>query len=91
MNAVTVRILSIDAWRDEGGWTWNNWFHVGDVPISYCDMSPRQLLAAMRRDGYLTNTSQGKCAIDDDQHNIVIVAKGTREPLFALEYGSVQS
>jgi hypothetical protein len=42
----------------------------------------------MREQGYLSAKSAGRVAIDDDQYNVVIVAKGTREPLFAIEYGA---
>lgn len=82
-----VNILSIDAWRQPSGWNWNNWYKVGSVPISVCDLTPRKLLAKLRIDGFLGAGSKGKVAIDDDQHNLVIVAKGTRQPLFAIAYG----
>jgi hypothetical protein len=84
----TVRVLSIDALREsEGGWTWNNWHHVGDAPIEWCALKPRTLLRAMREGGYLSPFSRGRCAVDDDGYNVTIVARGTGEPLFALEYG----
>lgn len=85
----TVRVLSVDAWRSKhGGWEWNNWFKVGTLPREACDYSPRKLLGLLRKDGYLTPGSAGKLALEDDGYNVVIVAKGTREPLYALEYGS---
>jgi hypothetical protein len=34
----------------------------------------------------LDDDSVGKCAIEDDQYNIVIVERSTRRPLFAIEY-----
>lgn len=89
--ANTVRVLSIDAWRSaEGGWDWNNWHHVGDVPREWCGLKPRALLRNMREAGYLSEYSVGRVAVEDDQYNIVIVARGTREPMFALEYGRGQ-
>ena len=83
----TFRVLSIDAWRYDDGWTWNNWFHVGDVPREVCELTPRRLLRFLRAEGYLGAKSGGKVAIDDDGHNLVIVNRTTREPLYAVEYG----
>jgi hypothetical protein len=80
------RILSIDAWRNQGGWEWNNWFHVGDM-----DTLPdnnRELLWMLREKGILSDASKGLVSVEDDQYNKVILAKGTREPLFAIEYGN---
>jgi hypothetical protein len=88
----TVSILSIDAWRtDQSGWTWNEWRKVGSCDVSVCDLSPRKLLVFMRSEGYLSAESAGHCAIEDDQYNIVIVQRTTREPLFAIAYGEAQS
>jgi hypothetical protein len=84
-----IRILSIDAWRDAGGWYWNAWYKVGECPLSTCDLKPRALLRYMRDAEFLGDGSKGRVSIEDDGHNVVILAKGTREPLFALEYGSV--
>lgn len=94
MNAQekTFRVLSIDAWRAPDGWTWNNWFHVGSVPAALADAKPRAILRAMRDAGFLSARSTGRVAVEDDGYNIVILARGTREPVFAIEYGAgVQS
>lgn len=85
-----VSILSIDAWNSPEGWTWNNWHKVGSVDVSICNRSHRAILAFMRREGYLGAGSIGRVAIEDDQYNVVIVAKGTREPLFAIAYGEAE-
>lgn len=91
MKEIIIKLLSIDAWRDsDGGWFWNNWHKAGEVPLSTVNLTPRRLFAFLRKEGYLSKESAGKVAIEDDQYNLVIVAKGTREPLFALEYGAVQ-
>ena len=61
----TVRVLSIDAWREAGGgWTWNAWYGAGHVTREACNYSPRRLLAYMRRQGFLTGLSRGRCAIE---------------------------
>lgn len=85
-----LRILSIDAWRDGQGWTWNNWHHVGDISKSDFEKlqgRPNPMLAMFRERGYLTARSKGRCIIDDDGYNVVVHARGTGEPLFAIEYG----
>ena len=92
MNTTTwVRILSIDAWRTSGYWEGNNWRIVGTAPLALCDAKPRAILQWLRESGYLSEYSRGRLAIEDDGYNVVILNRGTREPIFALEYGSVRS
>lgn len=88
-ESVQCSLLSIDAWRDGSSWTWNNWHKVARVPVALADNTPRALLHWLRSFGYLTSGSAGRVAIEDDGYNIVIVARGTREPLFAIAYGEV--
>jgi hypothetical protein len=84
-----IRILSIDSWRNtEGGWDWNAWYKVGECDSSISELPVRKLLRYMRESGFLSAGSAGSVAIDDDGYNVVIVARGTREPIFALEYGA---
>jgi hypothetical protein len=40
----------------------------------------------MHHQGFITGTEGYD--IEDDQYNLVVVDKVTREPLFAVEYGS---
>lgn len=87
-----MRVLSIDAWRDGDGWTWNAWCGAGSVDAATVDSwgwpySARKVLAWARREGYLSDASKGRCAIEDDGHNIVILDRATREPLYAIEVG----
>lgn len=86
------KLLSIDAWRYDDGWTWNNWFDVGRVPEDVVDSywenhNPRKLLKWFRDEGYLDSVhSQGLVAVDDgDQHNLVLMERGNRRPLYAIE------
>ena len=83
----TYRILSIDAWREREGYTWNAWYDAGDITADAIHWNARKLLKYFRDNGYLAEKSAGKCAIEDDQYNIVIVERSTRRPLFAIEYG----
>lgn len=91
MTDRTLPILSIDAWRNtEGDWGWNAWYKRGQFPADGIDWSTRKILAWFRDEGFLSDYSKGRLAVDDDQYNLVIVDRRTREPLFAIEYGGAQ-
>lgn len=83
-----LKVLSIDAWRYDGGWNWNQWYLLSTtVPENIIDNN-RKLLNYLRAHGVLGEGSKGRVAVEDDQHNKVIVDKNTFEPLYAVEYGS---
>jgi len=94
-NPTKFSILSIDAWREsDGGWTWND-AHIIERGVYFGDeaLTPRKILRAFRRWGYLNENSKGKVAVRDEYfgtNNLVgsdiieIVARGTGEPIFAL-------
>lgn len=84
------RVLSIDAWREREGWSWNNWFYTDcTIPFGMLErMTDRQLIKYCRDElSLLSNASKGKIAVEDDQYNRVIVERSTRRPLYAIEYG----
>lgn len=82
-----VNILSIDAWRDDSGWTWNNWFKVGTIRVADIPAKPRGIFHYMREHGYLSPVSRGRVSLEDDGYNAVICARGTGEPVYAIAYG----
>jgi hypothetical protein len=85
-NIQTFPVLSIDAWGNlEDGYTWNQWFNVGTIDLDL-DGEDRQIIQAMVAAGYLTQQGLDVCDVEDDDYNIVIVDKETREPVFAIEY-----
>ena len=87
-NVQTFPVLSIDAWAEpDGGWTWNQWFNVGSIDLDL-DAEDRQIIQAMVNAGYLTSAALESAVVEDDDYNIVILDKETREPVFAIEYGS---
>jgi len=87
-NTNVFKVLSIDAWGNcEDGYDWNNWFNVGEIELPESP-SNEQILKCALNAGYITQIDGGD--VDDDQFNYVIVDKNTREPLFAIEYGSKQ-
>lgn len=91
-----LNVLSIDAWRDGDGWTWNNWFKRGTLTVRKFQklgcttrQQTRATLAWFREQGYLSDSSKGAVTLEDDGYNITVLDRRTREPLFAIEYGAV--
>ena len=84
----TYKVLSIDAWRYDGGWNWNQWFNAGEIELKTLD-SNRYVLKQMREQGFLSEYSKGRVYIDDDQYNLVICDRNNNMPIFAIEYGSL--
>ncbi len=89
---IRTRLLSIDAWKEcEGNWTWNSWYSLeSDIYFAESELTPRKILASLRKWGYLTEQSKGRLSIDDDGYNLVIQDKDTFEPLLALCYGEFE-
>lgn len=86
MKTQTYKVLSIDAWGNpDDGYEWNQWFDVGTVDLNIT-ADKQDILQAMFDQGFITQTEGGD--VEDDQYNLVIVDAVTREPLFAIEYGS---
>jgi len=85
-----IRLLAIDAWREGSGWTWNNWFPRGSVPLEWVHLKPRQLLAQLRTLDNVSIPAPGYAAVEDDGFNLVVMHRGTGQPVLALEYGRHQ-
>lgn len=84
----TFPVLSIDAWGNpEEGYEWNQWFHVGSIDLDLKN-EDQDIIQLMIDEGYLKEGSKDLGEVEDDGFNIVILNKVTREPLFAIEYGS---
>jgi len=90
VKEITMNILSIDAWKNEGGWDWNQWYKVGTISKEDLEKldTNRKILKWFRDEGYLLETSKGKCSIEDDQYNIVVCDRSNGRPLYSIEYGS---
>ena len=78
-------LLSIEAWRYDEGWTWNNWFKIEEDIYIEEPTNVRSLLKFMRRNGWLSDESKGRVELEDDGYNIVIQDRNTHEPIFAFE------
>lgn len=90
MNAIeeSFPVLNIDAWgNQEDGFEWNDVRRSGTVELAP-DATHADILQAMVDAGFLNDKALTECVIDDDQYNYVVTVKETREPLFAIEYGS---
>ena len=86
-----LKILSIDAWRDPEGWSWNDHRKVGTVTMATVLAldTPRKVARFLRAEGYLTPASAGKIRVDMgdcyvEETLIEIQDKGTGEPLIAI-------
>lgn len=86
----TCKILSIDAWRDGDGWTWNDLRKVGSVPLTVVETltTPRKVLAYLRAENFLSEASRGRCRVEMDAGGdgvlIEVQDRRTGEPLFAI-------
>ena len=88
-SAQEFKILSIDVWgNSRDGYDWNSWHSVGKITRECLDWTPRQLLKYFRQEQFLSEKSAGKCAIIDDNYNLIIIERANQRPLYAIEYGS---
>jgi hypothetical protein len=78
------QLRSIDAWRCDGGWEWNNSFLIERGVYIADDTTPRELFKFMRRNGWLSDYSKGRVSMDDDGHIIEIQDRNNHQPLFAF-------
>lgn len=85
---ISLNVLSIEAWKEGGDWTWNDWHKVASAPLEALHWKPRKIIDYLRNDlGLLSDASKGKVSVFDDQFNFIIVEKATNRPLYAIEYG----
>lgn len=78
-------VLSIDAWRYDEGWTWNDMHKIGTLDASAADLSTRRLLRLLRNKGILGLQSTGKVYVDRDEDYITVCARSNGEPLYAID------
>ena len=84
-------VISIDAWRDDCGWYWNNQHKVGTLPASAADLSDRRLLRLMRKEGFIGAQSAGKVYVERDGAYITVCARSNHEPLYAIDLASLDN
>ena len=83
-----IEIRSIEAWRDESGWSHNNSFVILREECKKILLSPeitnRRLLQFLRDMGVLTENSKGKVRINEQWPYVEIQNKNTFEPLIQI-------
>ena len=86
VNFYKFNLLSIEAWRTDGYWTWNQWFLL-ERDIIFLDgaLTTRRILSSLRKWGFLAEYSKGRVTVEYDGYNYVVKDRSTDEPLFALE------
>jgi hypothetical protein len=87
-----VRILSVDAYKDDGSWQWNTWYEAATITVEqFLGLKNNRTTLRLLRDDLelLTIASIGKVRVSDDGYNVVIEARNGR-PLLAIEYGAVE-
>ena len=88
MQSHKYNFINIDAWKDDGGWYWNNGckeFTVS-IPDDVMD-SNRKLLKFMRESlGVLTAERKGKIYVDRyDGSSVEFQIRSNFQPLYALQ------
>jgi len=85
----TYNVLSVEAWRSDLSWTWNNWWNIGLISRQVLSKltSDRAIIKWFRDEGYLSEFSKGKVKLEHDGYNIVVCEKGNGCPLFAIVVG----
>jgi len=78
------QLRSIDAWRNDGNWEWNNSFLIEENIYLADDTTPRELFKFMRRNGWLTDYSKGRVLMSDNGDIIEIQDRNNYQPLFAF-------
>ena len=80
------RLLSVDAWREGDGWTWNQTFATG-IELEFTHWpTTREVLAKLREVEYFTSYSKGNLRVEEyGEGSFEVMWRGTGEPLCALE------
>ena len=85
------KVLSIDAWSgsEENSWEWNNWFTLTET-YNEKEYGPLTEKSAMEffKNEFITKGHEDEFEAEDDQYNLLLVKKGNRKPILAIEYGS---
>lgn len=79
-------LVSIDAWKEDGGWTWNASYTVErDIIMADSAITARKVVKMLRKRDFLTQASKGKVRVEMGLWPLVEVQlKSNRMPLYAL-------
>lgn len=82
---VKCEIRSIDAWRAEGVWVWNDSYVLERDVYFWGDcLTPRRITAYLRKLDLLSESSKGRVRVVNEWPIIEIQDKATGQPVFAL-------
>ena len=80
-------LVSIDAWKEDGGWTWNASYTVGcDIIMADSAITARNVTKMLRKMDFLTQASKGRVKVSDEWPIIEVQLKSNGRPLFALMF-----
>lgn len=78
-------LVSIDAWREEGGWTWNaSYILERDIVFGEDAITPRRVTNLLRKMDVLSEGSKGKVRVVDEWPIIEVQIKSTGQPIVAF-------
>lgn len=86
VHEMEYRIVTVEAWRCDGNWTWNSSSTIGETnDITEDELNnPRKVLKWLRDAGFLDESSKGKVSVDNDGFVVEVQRKGTKEPILAI-------
>ena len=81
-------LVSIDAWKEDGGWTWNASYTVErDIVMADSAITARKVTKMLRKMGFLIQASKGNVRVEMGLWPLVEVQlKSNGRPLFALMF-----
>ena len=81
-------LVSIDAWKEDGGWTWNASYTVErDIIMADSAITARKVTKMLRKMDFLTHASKGKVRVEMGLWPLVEVQlKSNEMPLCALMF-----
>lgn len=80
-------LVSIDAWKEEGCWTWNASYIVErDIVFGEDAITSRRVLSLLRKMDLLAQASKGRVKVSDEWPIIEVQLKSNGRPLFALMF-----
>ena len=78
-------LVSIDAWKEDGGWTWNASYYVErDIVMADSAITARRVTKMLRKMEQLSQWSKGRVKVSDEWPIIEVQLKSNGRPLFAL-------
>ena len=81
-------LVNIDAWKEDGGWTWNASYTVErDIIMADSAITPRKITKLLRKMDFLSDASKGKVRVEMGLWPLVEVQlKSDGMPICALMF-----